>query len=1612
MLVILAAVMSIGSLMPAVFAAEDFVAYANGQAITSCQCKTYASVITVQNTGTVASAYNLYLEGDAAPYAAIRPQTFILGPDQQQKATAYITPPCTFAGNLQLRTIVATSTLDKEINQDIVVQNCRNLELSVDRSSITACSGTTMTYGLLISNPGPFEETYVLNATALNPSFAANPVALQPGTSTVVPMQVATPEGFTGVVKFAASAYAVKSGQLQAVDLTAYANDCYQYTALVQPQSIKACADESSAARVDIINNGTLANVYTAVPSLTYVIGSSEYVPAGKQASISLILSPKREDIGNHTLNVQVQTEKGKSQSLTVPLEVLDCYGLRFEAQPYAAVACCGQQDYAGVVRNTGSVSETVKVSAYDDFVSVIPAVFSLGPGKEQQVIFHANLPCDTQQRVISGEANLLGYRSSLVKGISFPVKVLDDAACFAPTVTPKDVAVDYATRSFDINVAAPGIRESNYTIALEPGQFWQAQVQDKRLSGQASGQDHTVSDAATAAAGSQAASGSYSFFITPTNESAQGLYPAMLTLYAGGNAYPASVNVALRHDYVHEGMVAAWLAIKPYLLWLVLLLLLLLVFIILLRRRSAARRKRTVQALTLADEQATLELTRKGWMAGASWRSVPESGASAGLTHPYFEIVRIEVVPKKTLRNVRLEIHKLLERPKVPAVDKGIAYFDIKKKNCADRDIAFARVTFRVSSAMLKASGLKSRDVALLRYRRTWEPLHTRHVVSSGGYAYFEAVTPGFSVFAIGRRQSNTPFTRKAAASDLVPAAVARGKPAQKGSKMSSKEQAKQRFPWGFLIAILLILLLVAYWQPLVARFGPEHPSAVFTDASTIMLCEAGPELAALHFNHTTASVYDVRMKGPSYLNATALPGQVVLTASGPRALGRSTAGITVTAGDELVAKTTVPVKVRSCFAASLSSVKDMDCCGLKTYELNLSNNAVEPGTFSLFASDGLVLDQSEYWLAAGDSVLVPVTADVPCDATLDGMVRATRAASPLPAIEAKVQVQGIATKACYAAEITQERSTVSTKGGIIPFTIRNVGIKEARYGLFSPDAQYPVDFNATHVTLAPGQSERLDIIIAPSEESTQNFTIGALFLGNSYLHPMTVSIRQNVFSKSMDAATGFFYPDRMPWLWALLIVLFIIWVLLLIRNRRSSQVRQHFYQMGDEAEEATAKLPTVRKVGQAYAYEHWVMRIHSPTFAIRKITLLTNANAKRVEARLTRLPATEVNVKDTYHAYRLRLDGANKQDTERIDVWFRVEKAWVKKHGVILLARPQRTWQRIKPKVLGKDDGYVYYQTQIPSAGTLVIAGKSASTLADVADAKTAAKGAARGTGAAAGATSAKAQRVEKQTGKRTPKAPSRGREVLFTLFLLFIVLLIAYAITQGATDGEGLGENATSPMTFAHSSDAAGIADDNATAATTSGVTGGQDGAVTGADSSDMSDITISPIIIPKAPEASETIMVQNETQAAQGPSARELAEAEVAAMLSYIRDNNLSDSFYYHVWPEGYAYTINLSANIIDPDHGRLNFTVTPMDDVASTVRGDFATFVPPPGFVGVRTVKVFAIGQGKQALTPDITLIVRPATWVEAAKVNGTAVLVLVIVLTGIMLMVAHSKKRR
>lgn len=194
-----------------------------------------------------------------------------------------------------------------------------------------------------------------------------------------------------------------------------------------------------------------------------------------------------------------------------------------------------------------------------------------------------------------------------------------------------------------------------------------------------------------------------------------------------------------------------------------------------------------------------------------ATVSATPESPAVIEVSNANIPVNEVQLEVTEAASNVRLSIQALASLPSTTTAPSGdvYKYLQITKSNLVDAKLKSAKIGFFVTQAWLTENGISDSQVVLKRYASGWQDLPTNIMKTESGNVYFEAETPGFSIFAIGVKPAaeEVPGEVPEEASEEAPAEVPEEAPAAPAAP------AKASLTWLYvLIAAVVIGAVVAF--------------------------------------------------------------------------------------------------------------------------------------------------------------------------------------------------------------------------------------------------------------------------------------------------------------------------------------------------------------------------------------------------------------------------------------------------------------------------------------------------------------------------------------------------------------------------------------------------------------------------------------------------------------------------------------------------------------------------------------------------------------------------------------------------------------------------------
>ena len=182
-----------------------------------------------------------------------------------------------------------------------------------------------------------------------------------------------------------------------------------------------------------------------------------------------------------------------------------------------------------------------------------------------------------------------------------------------------------------------------------------------------------------------------------------------------------------------------------------------------------------------------------------------------------------IVIAVVSTVSNPTVGVSSLTSNPQSSAPSSIVyQYLKITHSNIADSDISSATISFKVPKSWLTTNNVAEGDIVLYRFNSgQWNALPTTITGSDADNVWFEAVTPGFSDYAIGSKAGapTTPVTTEQPAPSTQPVApatpAATGQPSQSTQPDGTKPVRNNNLAW-IVVAIIVIVAALCFviWQ------------------------------------------------------------------------------------------------------------------------------------------------------------------------------------------------------------------------------------------------------------------------------------------------------------------------------------------------------------------------------------------------------------------------------------------------------------------------------------------------------------------------------------------------------------------------------------------------------------------------------------------------------------------------------------------------------------------------------------------------------------------------------------------------------------------------------
>ncbi|HIH42130.1 TPA: PGF-pre-PGF domain-containing protein [Candidatus Woesearchaeota archaeon] len=227
-----------------------------------------------------------------------------------------------------------------------------------------------------------------------------------------------------------------------------------------------------------------------------------------------------------------------------------------------------------------------------------------------------------------------------------------------------------------------------------------------------------------------------------------------------------------------------------------------------------------------------TTATTAEGASSTKKWITALNPGATAtmNILDAKIPVTSLSLEIANRVEKVEIKVTKLNSAP-ATAVPEGTgkvhSYLKVDTQNLKDTDIKSAKFKFKVEKSWLTANNYQISDVLLTRFDGVkWTDLPTKSLGATDGVETFEAVSPGFSTFAIvGRTKVEAVKAVEEAkkAEDAAKTPEVKEEPKAEEKKEEKKAETpviptQPKKPYtGWIVALIIVVVAVAgyfVWQ------------------------------------------------------------------------------------------------------------------------------------------------------------------------------------------------------------------------------------------------------------------------------------------------------------------------------------------------------------------------------------------------------------------------------------------------------------------------------------------------------------------------------------------------------------------------------------------------------------------------------------------------------------------------------------------------------------------------------------------------------------------------------------------------------------------------------
>ena len=446
----------------------------------ACQCSKRTDILEIKNIGDFEALFKVEIYSPIKDLITLSDDTFELTPGEDNKVYVYIEVPCDEPLNTYYTAVVRTNYgRSKEIYKEVVSSKCQSIKFENKVVNGQILPGEITTIQIDLQNVGDFTDTFKITPELYKEFtvLSQDEVSLAPDEQKKVFMYVKFPLSQYGKIDFPFTITSEKSQNIvRGVQSFSIERD-YDFSIKTDALEMDACEDVSKEAKLTITNLANTPNKYYLQligPSFVKLSQDSFELEAGKENTVSIIITPTEKEIGAYDLVLKARTEYGDMyKEKSFKLRVNKCFASGATLEGYNEIvsdkACCGEKIFTLNIRNDGLYEEAYEITTDSPgWVSVAEEnrFIRLKPSQNINLPVKLSFPCvDAKQTSFIIMKQLRApYQTHEIK---VELESVTQRTCYNVNLLQDKYRINYETKSIPMLLQNTGLRGGTYKLEL-----------------------------------------------------------------------------------------------------------------------------------------------------------------------------------------------------------------------------------------------------------------------------------------------------------------------------------------------------------------------------------------------------------------------------------------------------------------------------------------------------------------------------------------------------------------------------------------------------------------------------------------------------------------------------------------------------------------------------------------------------------------------------------------------------------------------------------------------------------------------------------------------------------------------------------------------------------------------------------------------------------------------------------------------------------------------------------------------------------------------------------------------------------------------------------------